>query len=822
MELVLDFETKDQYIEEGLGSGWPFYSEGRLKVLCAAYKIDQQQEEVTEDMSFLLDLVSKASTIICHNVNYDVGLLHALGADYSEAIIVDTIQLAKLNNNNLFDYSLDTLSKEFFNESKTSDKLGQLAVELGLVKLKTQSPVTVAMRNIDVLYTHDPALVQSYAKQDVALTYKLYHHLKISEDKLKFYSDLNKAIIQARAEGVRVDLNRAKEVHEILTSKMDEVAYVIEDMAPGVNVNSSKQLAEYFTQQGVEFPATDKGNPSITKEFLATCPHPIAQAINKFKKYEKAVRDFTQPIIDGGRDRVYPELKVFGAAATGRMSCACVPMDTLALTRNGWKLYDELVVGEDVLAYDLESGTKKWTPLLAKNKYKDQEVGSMGTDIRKVRCTANHTWVHKGHGTREPSYKLRRADEFKLNDGYLVNAPYEADGSFDIPELNSINKYQSSLISAVTRFSEQELRKFVLGFLLADGHFLNATKIGTKQTWQFTQVHGKILEELVIATYLAHSGRVGITNHHKHKNPNHRMTSRAVFCHSPHSTIRHVWKPESIEDVWCPTTKYGTWVMRQGDVITITGNSPNIQQIPKRDEEVGPLVRSIYLPEVGEQWYSLDFSSQEPRLQIHFAKLLNAPGVEELVEKFHANPKYDLHKWTAALIFGVSEANVSKDQRNIAKTINLGLAYGMGVGKLAESLHLPVSHAQNLLKDYHVRVPFMKYLTSMCGTAIRRRGFIKTLGDRLVKDDGFSHKALNKLIQGSASDQTYTCLVELYRRGIKFKFPIHDSIEISAKDPIIIKEVKEVMETIVKLCVPSVTDVEGGDTWGSLEKVEIL
>lgn len=821
MELVLDMETKDPYIEEGLGSGWPFYSEGRLKVLCAAYKIDNQQEEVTEDMSLLLDIVSKASTIICHNVNYDVGLLHALGADYSEAIIVDTIQLAKLNNNNLFDYSLDTLSKELFNEGKTSDKLGAIAVELGLVKTKVQNPNTVAMRNIDLIYKHDPVTVQMYAKQDVALTRRLYDKLKSADVDLEFYSDLNKAVIAARAEGVRVDLKRAQEVEHILTEKMKELEYVIEDLAPGVNVNSSKQLAEYFTRQGVAFPSTEKGNPSITKEFLSTCAHPIAQAINKFKKYEKAVRDFAEPVLQGNRDRVYPELKVFGAAATGRMSCACVPMDTLALTRDGWKLYDELVVGEDVLAYDLESGTKKWTPLLAKNKYKDQEVGSMGTDIRKVRCTANHTWVHKGHGTRGPSYKLRRADEFKLNDGYLVNAPYESDGSFDIPELNSINKYQSLLISAVTRFSEQELRKFVLGFLLADGHFLNATKLGTKQTWQFTQVRGKILEELIIATYLSHSGRVGITNHHKHKNSNHRMTSRAVLCHSPHSTIRHVWRPESVEDVWCPTTKYGTWVMRQGDLITITGNSPNIQQIPKRDEEIGPLVRSIYLPEEGEKWYSLDFSSQEPRLQIHFASLLNAPKVDELVAAYTENPKYDLHKWTASLMFGVALSGVTKDQRNQAKTINLGLAYGMGVGKLSESLHIPIAHAQNLLYTYHAQVPFMKYLTTMCASAMRKRGYLKTLGGRTLKDDGFSHKAMNKLIQGSASDQTYACMVEMYRRGIKFKFPIHDSIEISAKDPLLIKEVKDIMENTVKLVVPSVTDVECGGTWGSLEKVSL-
>lgn len=571
MQLVLDMETFDPYIEEGLGSGWPFYKEGRLSILFAAYKIDNNQEEVTEDMSLLLDIVSNASTIICHNVNYDIGLLHALGADYNNARVIDTIQLAKFNNNTLFNYSLDALSSSYFNDTKTSSELGELAQRLGLVKTKAQNPVKVAMNNLDVLYKADPNLLHTYAKKDVALTYKLFNKLISPDFDIDFYSDLNKALIQARSEGVRVDRHRAEVIKEKFEANLLELEYVLEDMAPGVNVNSTKQLAAYFDANGVEYHRNENGNPSITKDFLESCPHPLARTINKYKKYEKAVRDFIDPILEGKRDRVYPEIKIFGAAATGRMSCA----------------------------------------------------------------------------------------------------------------------------------------------------------------------------------------------------------------------------------------------------------NPNLQQIPKRDEEIGPLVRSIYLPEKGEQWYSLDFSSQEPRMQIHFAGKIGAPGIGNLIDAFKENHAYDLHKKTASLMFNVSEANVTKDQRNQAKTINLGLAYGMGVKKLADSLGLPLPHAQNLLKMYHCQVPFMKFMSEICSRALNSRGYIKTIEGRKLLNDGFRHKALNKLIQGSSADQTNRALVELYRAGIKFKFPIHDSIEISAKDTIIILKAKEIMETSTPLLVPSLSEVEVGDNWGSLRKVEI-
>ena len=110
-------------------------------------------------------------------------------------------------------------------------------------------------------------------------------------------------------------------------------------------------------------------------------------------------------------------------------------------------------------------------------------------------------------------------------------------------------------------------------------------------------------------------------------------------------------------------------------------NNPNLQQIPARDPEIGPLIRSLFLPEEGEQWASIDYSQQEPRILVHYAhvygKSRDVPlrGVEEFVTSYREDPDMDFHTMVAEM------ADIPRKQ---AKTINLGMMYGMGVAKLAD------------------------------------------------------------------------------------------------------------------------------------------
>lgn len=243
-------------------------------------------------------------------------------------------------------------------------------------------------------------------------------------------------------------------------------------------------------------------------------------------------------------------------------------------------------------------------------------------------------------------------------------------------------------------------------------------------------------------------------------------------------------------------------------------SKPNIQQIPSRDPELGPLIRSIYIPEEGEKWYSLDFSSQESRLQIHYAALVGAEGGEYWAHEYTRNPNLDLHAVVAELA-GIS--------RSDAKAINLGLSYGMGKGKLAESLGLSDYQAKILVDKYYNAVPYLKDLDAACKEAMSKRGYITTLGGRKSfvdppvyeggKKRSFEYKALNKLIQGSAADQIIYTLLELDKLGISVIASIHDEINLSAPSREVAEKVKQVMETCIPLKVPMVTEIGVGNNW---------
>ena len=209
---------------------------------------------------------------------------------------------------------------------------------------------------------------------------------------------------------------------------------------------------------------------------------------------------------------------------------------------------------------------------------------------------------------------------------------------------------------------------------------------------------------------------------------------------------------------------------------TVTGrfsmSNPNLQQIPARHPELGPLIRSIFIPEENCKWGSFDYSQQEPRILVHYAKLQNLPGVDEIADAYKAGDA-DFHKVVADM------AGIKRKQ---AKTINLGLMYGMGKNKLMAELGLMKESAEKLIRQYHARAPFVKQLMDNVSRKANDRGKIRTLLGRACHFDlwqpvqfgvfkplpleqarknydeplkrAFTYKALNKLIQGSAADMT--------------------------------------------------------------------
>ena len=162
---------------------------------------------------------------------------------------------------------------------------------------------------------------------------------------------------------------------------------------------------------------------------------------------------------------------------------------------------------------------------------------------------------------------------------------------------------------------------------------------------------------------------------------------------------------------------------------TVTGrfsmSNPNLQQIPSKSE-LGSKIRQLFLPEEGHEWASFDYSQQEPRLVVHYALKNGFEGAEVMAEAYKKDPKTDFHKIVAEM---------AKITRKQAKTINLGLFYGMGKGKLAKSLELEKEEAEELFNQYHTKVPFVRKLSKGLQEFAEENKNIFTLEDRFCRFD---------------------------------------------------------------------------------------
>ncbi len=271
---------------------------------------------------------------------------------------------------------------------------------------------------------------------------------------------------------------------------------------------------------------------------------------------------------------------------------------------------------------------------------------------------------------------------------------------------------------------------------------------------------------------------------------------------------------------------------------TVTGrfsySNPNLQQIPARNKDLGPLIRSLFLPESGCEWGCFDYNQQEPRLVVHYASLDQDASVFNVKNAYHEGDA-DFHTIVAKM------AQIPRTQ---AKTINLGLFYGMGKAKLQAELGVSKEKAEELFSIYHSRVPFVKTLMKGVSNRAQQRGQIRTLLGRLcrfhlwepnsfgmhkalpfdqaVQEHGpgirraYTYKALNKLIQGSAADMTKKSMLELYKEGIVPHIQIHDELDISVESDKQAKRITEIMESAVDLEIPNKVDYESGKNWGDI------
>jgi len=321
----------------------------------------------------------------------------------------------------------------------------------------------------------------------------------------------------------------------------------------------------------------------------------------------------------------------------------------------------------------------------------------------------------------------------------------------------------------------------------------------------------------------------------EHKHPVVNMIARAREINKAHTTfidtiLRYEHKGRIHADINQIRSDQGG---------TVTGrfsySNPNLQQLPARNKDLGPMIRSLFLPDEGRTWGCFDYSQQEPRLVVHYASLYKFPSVNDVIDNYENDSAADFHQ---------TVADMAEIPRTQAKTINLGLFYGMGKAKLQAELGVSKDKAAELFDQYHAKVPFVKQIMNAASNRAQERGQIRTLLGRLcrfhlwepnqfgmhkalpheeaLREHGpgikraYTYKALNKLIQGSAADMTKKAMLDLYKEGIVAHIQIHDELCVSVESPEQAKKIIEVMENAVNLEVPNKVDYEKGNTWGDI------
>ena len=262
-------------------------------------------------------------------------------------------------------------------------------------------------------------------------------------------------------------------------------------------------------------------------------------------------------------------------------------------------------------------------------------------------------------------------------------------------------------------------------------------------------------------------------------------------------------------------------------------NNPNLQQLPARNKEYGNLIRGLFLPEEGEKFIALDYSQQEPRIATSYSLSLQFDGAKEIAKAYEEG-EGDFHQSVAELC-GID--------RKSAKSISLGLMYGMGKNKLANMLGLTFDEASNLINTYNRKAPFLKQLADKCADKANSEGVIRTKLGRKCRFDlwepkdwgihtperfenasakygqknikrAYTYKSLNRLIQGSAADVTKKAMLECSKINHLPLLQIHDELCFSIADTKQIEQIKTVMENCVDFLIAMKVDVAIGDNVG--------
>lgn len=495
------------------------------------------------------------------------------------------------------------------------------------------------------------------------------------------------------------------------------------------------------------------------------------------------------------------------AALEGRVQGHyCVPMDTQALTKNGWKNFEDLVEGEDILAYNPETGLKEWAPLLEKCVFENAEVFAIENNNFKVKATANHRWFVEYRNTTTGEYSRKVVETKDLNTccNIITNAPM-ADYSGTVSGVLD-GKYGQNWTGRVVSRGLNGVEAFVEGFLIADGHYSNqnAEKGGNTQKrgkgrWRFGQNLGEHFDAALTAAYIAHDGYLNVAYRDTPKN---RMGIVTLNKKSTVTMQRMTIKSTGTERVWCPRTKFGSWVMRQGDVITITGNTF------RYDGGV-----------TAEELLKGDVHSKNA---YHFYK-----DIYSEVADIYLSPTFD------------KEMPTWKRFRNPSKNGFYAILYGAAAAKVASTLGIPLKFGQQALDAFWEANPGTRELKENLErywTSVGQKKYLPAIDGRILMTRKKS-ALLNTIFQscGGIVMDYAGCYMDRWLGGMKWEDRkpyylykgykvrrigyFHDEMEFECEAPIA-EEVAKLIEKsieqagkLLKLSVPLAGEGKVGPSW---------
>jgi hypothetical protein len=242
----------------------------------------------------------------------------------------------------------------------------------------------------------------------------------------------------------------------------------------------------------------------------------------------------------------------------------CVPMDSLAITKTGPQSYENLTVGDEILSYNIQNDELEWKPILNLHHFENAPLVEMGKATGfKIKCTPNHKWAIK-HGQDYSKTSLIETKDINKHMQIITCATLN---DYHQSVLENWSK-KDSWVEKVLNMSKNEREIYLASAIVYDGHDQGvSTKISNRHTFGFSQKNEDHFYAAILAAFL--NGY-----HVSFSDKGLDIQSACIIRNKKtHNTQNLIIEEVDSEDVWCPETENGTWVMIQNGFITITGNS---------------------------------------------------------------------------------------------------------------------------------------------------------------------------------------------------------------------------------------------------------